>query len=258
MQIRGHIARWFFVVLLSLAGTPAIAVAAEGQQTFDVLVNEALEAYRGRDYDRAIARFTAAYEQRAEPELLYNIARSHERALRRKEAIAMYERFLKSPGTTAELRAQALAAVEALKREESAMARAAAEDRQARTVTDTPPKNDASVARTVAPAPKERSHTLAWSLIGGGAAVAAAGGVFGVLALGSNSDFDNATTPSDKIDLRDETKQRALIADVLIGVGVVSAAVGIVLRVTADDGTTIAVAPAISSELTGVALGGSF
>ncbi|MCK6550361.1 hypothetical protein L6R52_31280 [Myxococcota bacterium] len=256
MQIRGHIARWIFVVLLSLAGAPALA--ADGQPPFDSLVTEALEAYRARDYDRAIARFTAAYEQRAEPELLYNIARSHERALRRREAIAMYERFLKSPGTTAELRAQALAAVEALKKEESAMERAAAADRPARTVSDTPAQNTPTTARTTAPAVREESHTLAWSLIGGGAAVAAAGGIVGILAMSSNASFDDATTPSEKLDLRDETKQRALIADVLIGVGVVAAAVGVVLRVTAPDGTSVAIMPTTGAELTGLAVGGTF
>lgn len=110
------------VALLMGALTLQEARAAEGDG-YRELVDQGLDHYNNKRFDQAVGSFERAYLVRSEPELIYNIARAQERALRRDQAIETYERFLSLPGTTAELRTKALSAVEALKQEKRAMER---------------------------------------------------------------------------------------------------------------------------------------
>lgn len=61
---------------------------------------------------------------------------------------------------------------------------------------------------------------VGWSLVGAGAATLITGGVFGVLALDTQSEFNDTPQNSpDVSDLQDTGNQQALVADVLYGVG---------------------------------------
>jgi hypothetical protein len=76
------------------------------------------------------------------------------------------------------------------------------------------------------------SGPLPWILIGGGAGVAAIGGVVGLMALG---DAGNAAVADDES--AEAARKKALVADIAIGVGAVSAAVGVVLLATRTPGS---------------------
>ncbi|MCK6551605.1 hypothetical protein L6R52_37580 [Myxococcota bacterium] len=243
----------------ALSPTPAVAQTAEAP-TFESYVADALEHYKNRRYPEAIVAFEKAYELRAEPELVYNIARSYEKSLKRAEAIAAYERFLGLPGTTAELRASALSAQDALRKEQETLRRR--DQQKATAATATPePKLDAQPATTARAtvAPEAPSRTLEWVLIGGGLTVAAAGGVFTGLAFRSHADFEAATDRSAQIELRDETNRNALVADVLVGAGAVSVAVGLALFLfTGDTPADVALAPTVGSDGAGLTFAGRF
>jgi len=215
-----------FLGLVAL-GVPALSAApaaAQAQDGFRELVDKGLELYTQKKYDEAIKSFEQAYALRAEPELVYNIARAHEKSLRRAEAIAAYEKFVNLPGTTAELRTKALNAMEALRAEQAALDRAkvpAKVDVSAPTPADR--EGTSGVAAQVEP---ERSApVLPWALVGVGAAGMGVGAVFGLLALDAKSDFDAGATA----DKASTVETRALVADIALFGGAAVAVTGVIL-----------------------------
>lgn len=240
----------------------AWAQPSQGPSEFDKRVQEGMERYNGGDYAKAVEAFEAAYALDPRPELIYNVARSYEKALLRDEAITAYERFVELPGTTAALRTKALDSLTALRRERQALARASAATRDP-SPAPLPPRAAASALSE--PARPGIDRTLEWALIGGGAAIAGAGLVFGILALDSQSKLDEAQSPTNPNrdlnqleSLSDETETRALVADVLFGVGAASALTGIVLFLArGDKGGNVTLTPALHSG-GGLVLSGSF
>ena len=255
--------RWSaFILLVGLSGGPTEAQAQTEERTFDELVSEALDHYKEEDFEAAIDDFEAAYAMDPRPELVYNIARSHERALHHAEAIAAYQRFIDLPGTTAALRAKALASLTSLLEEQSARERAS-------TAAARPPGPDPEDGGAVAaplgqPLPPPTDRTLEWVLLGSGAALVGAGAVFGVLALDSESRLEDARNSSasnlDELSgIADEVESRALAADILFGAGALTALAGVVLfLVRGSDDAPISLGPALMDGGSGVAISGTF
>ena len=238
---------------------PALAQADD----FRALVDQGMQAYRNRRYADAITAFESAFAIRREPELVYNIARAHEKSLNSQKALQTYERFLSLQGTTAELRAKALSAVEAIRAEQSARARAAA--RQAAPPPASPPRGESRAAAgndgalELRAGPPSPSRALEWTLIGGGVAIAAAGGVFAVLAAMDNSTFeDSDTDPTRLPELKDSIDRNALIADILVPVGLVTAGIGTILYLTTGNEEGVALAPMAAPDGAGLAVSGNF
>ena len=236
--------------------TSSLPAHAQDDQ-FRGLVDRGMQAYKARQYQAAVDAFESAFAIRPEPELVFNVARAYEKSLNSEKALENYERFLRLQGTTAELRARALDSVRALRSEQRARARA----------TRPPPPPPPAVSKTPRPAAEvrrpileQRDRTLEWSLIGGGAAVAAAGGVFALLAAMDNSEFEDTATPADqKQGLKDSIERNALIADILVPVGVVTAGVGLILYLVNPDEQAVAVSPMVTPDGGGgLAFGGRF
>lgn len=209
------------------AAAPAVAQAQDG---FRELVDKGLELYTQKKYDEAIKSFEQAYALRPEPELVYNIARAHEKSLRRDEAIAAYEKFVNLPGTTAELRTKALTAMEALRAEQAALDRAKAPPK-VEVGTAAPASREGSAAVTAQVSPSRGTPVLPWTLVGVGAASMGVGAVFGVLALDAKSDFDAGATA----DKASTVETRALVADLALFGGAAVAVAGVILLLV-DDG----------------------
>ncbi len=248
-----------FAVVFS---TPSLAQEPQ----FNALIEKAMKHYRARQYAEAITDFEAAYRINPQPELIYNVARAYEKSLKRDEAIAAYERFLKLEGTTADLRAKALNAQTALRKEKAAMqaSRDVQDSVQAPTVggtAATPKEGGVTVKQEVVTKPVSR--TLEWVLIGGGGAAVAVGAIFGVLALQANADFDDRKAAgADVPELQDKKKRadnNALAADVLIGAGAVSVVVGAIIYFTRDsEEPDVAVAPVFGADYAAMAVSGRF
>lgn len=246
------------VLLASLlGGVSPLASTARAQDEYQTHLDAGLRHYEAREYAEAAAEFEAAFAIRPEPDLLYNTARSYERAVMREEAIAAYDRFLALPGTTSEMRQRALNARNSLQSELRAM----------QTPEPQAPERDAAPTPepTPPPPPPEPSalRPTGFALLGIGAATAIVGGVFGGLALASNADFEDATDREEQIALRDDVNRQALLADVLVGVGVATAVVGVVLVILGkpaanDDVASTTVTPTVGRQGAGLQLRTSF
>lgn len=246
-----------WALVCAVFATPMVGIAQTNsrQGDFSSLLDDALEHYEKGRYAEAIRSFKAAYDIDPKPNLLYNIARSHEKALEREAAIVAYRRFIDLPGTTAELRAKALDAIEALEREREARSRAAL----SRAPAPQPAAENVSVARP----PEPRSRAAEWTLIGGGAVVAAVGGVFGILALEDERALEQARNDRSPLVERERlsssTRDKALAADVLIGVGAASAVIGALLFAFTGHEESIAVSPTAPGDGgAGIAVAGRF
>ncbi len=254
---------WISAVVAAAVVTTSVPAHAQQDTEFRSLVDRGMRAYQSRQYDVAIQAFESAFALRPEPELIYNVARAYEKSLNGDKAIETYERFLRLQGTTAELRAKALASVEALRTEQRARARARRRPAEA-APPPSPPPAPAAARRTPvevrqASPPTPRNRALEWSLIGGGAAIAAAGGVFAILAAMDNSEFDDSTNRAEQQDLKDSVERNALIADVLVPVGLVAAGVGVALfLINPDEDESVALSPLLTGDGGGVAFGGRF
>lgn len=244
------------------------APATDERARFEALVERAVRHYREGAYERAAREFEAAFAIDPQPELIYNQARSLEKALRTKEAIAAYERFAALPGTTAEVRARALESMDALRREERVRERIAS-DRAAvqSTASEPDPANAApSPSQRLSTSPEVRppDRTLEWVLLGTGAALVAGGGVLGVLALDKSDQIDGAVaaqTPLSEVEaLQDEANRNAAIADGLFIAGAVAGVTGLVLFwVRGDEAVSeVSVTPFAAEAGGGVVLGGPF
>ncbi|MFK7999875.1 MAG: hypothetical protein AB8H86_09770 [Polyangiales bacterium] len=225
---------WSLVAALFVVSSATVAAAQEGaDDEYQQHLDRGLSEYEAGRYETAAEAFQAAYAIRPEPELQYNAARSFERAVKREEAIAAYELFLELPGTTSDTRTRALHAVASLRAEIEAINAA---EQAPDPVTEVDPVVDPPEVAPVQPMPPSSRRggktTAGWVLIGTGAVSLITGGIFGGLALASNNEFEDATNRSEQLELADEVNNNALAADVLLGVGLVCAVVGIVLVAT--------------------------
>lgn len=229
------------------------APAAAAEKTFKEHVDAGLDAYEARRYTDAIEHFETAFALKPEPNLVYNIARSYERALMRTQAIAAYQRFVSLEGTTAVLRKRALAQMEAIRSEQAILARS----KKPREANEPKPPPEAVVV-TAAPPPPSALGPLPWVVVGVGVASIVAGGVFGVQASSHQSDFEAATNIDAKRTARDRARRDAMYADVLIGGGLVLGAVGVALHFFGPDEEPVQVMPSVGPNRAGLLLGGSF
>lgn len=113
---------------------------------------------------------------------------------------------------------------------------------------DRPP----TLVQTPAAPPAKKTSVVGWTLLGGGVAVLAGAGYFGMQALGARKDADKACAGAGSYcrqearDALDRDKRSSLFADIGAGVGLLAASAGLYLILrTPDDGekTTAQVVP---------------
>ncbi len=217
----------FAAMLCITLTTPSLANAQEDElEVFQAHVDAGLEAYQNRDYELAISEFESAFAIREEPELVFNIARSHERALQREEAIEQYDRYIELPGTTSETRARAIEARANLQRELEAL-NAPPERQMAWPPAPTAGEGTGVPVETSSGAPPGRILGAGLTIVG--SIVFAGGAGVGIFALTKQNEFDRSTDRDQQITLRDEIDRLALTADILFAVGGLSLITGVIL-----------------------------
>lgn len=238
---------------LSVLCASAPVLAQPSDEAFQRQVDTALEHYNARRYAEAAQAFEAAFEMRNDPELLYNAARSLERGLRRDDAIAMYERFLSLPGSTADLRNRATASVQALRAERDAATRppdtAGGGSGGAELGAGGGSSGGVDDRRPSGRRRSSRARILEWVLVGGGGVLIGIGSVFGVIALTENTDFEDEMDVATRRSLAQDIDRNALLADVFIGSGIAAAGIGVILLIAGggdDDEEASAFAPIIT------------
>lgn len=214
------------ICLLNLTVLSSTSWAQDNNEAqLESLNAKALERYKAQDYAAAIELFKKAYELDPIPNLLYNIAKCHEKLKNWDEAIKYYNEFVVSPDVDANVRKETLEYIEGLRKVQEL------EKQQ-----NNPKEDPDPIKRPVEPKPDEGpSRTGAYIAIGSGVALIGTGVAFGLLASGQQSTFEEAATSQARKDARSSGTTYALIADVGYGLGIAALGVGAYLWLTADD-----------------------
>ncbi len=192
---------------------------------FRRLVQQASEAYNRNEADVAINLLEQAYAMNPAPLLLYNIARAHTLAGRLDRAVEYYDRFLAERPEESQAR---------LGREARATAQAQIEARQSAAIA----AQSALAVRRTPPVEPSRTRTR-WvdrpralgpgqaTLLFGGLAVSALGGVFGGLALAQSAGFEQTADPAQRAGFQDRGTAFAWTANGGLVVGPAMALTGL-------------------------------
>lgn len=211
------------------------AQEAEQEQAVSLMDQEARQHFQiGKSlYDagrfvEAAAEFDQAYKKSGRPQLLYNLYVAHRDSSNWAQAVESLRGYLeKVPDAPDRINLRAR-----LKSMEEAAARDAEQKRQLEAEAERQRQADA--------APKTRVERVrSWVpmiLMGAGGALVAGGAVTGFLTKGKTDDLDkscsgNACPPSEEGNI-DSAQTLAITTDVLMGAGIVTAGVGLVLFFT--------------------------
>lgn len=252
----------FRVTLAFILGLTGSALAAPDDATarIEALAQQASARYKAGDYANAVEKYLEAYRLGEAAALLYNVAVIYDRKIKDPElAITYYRRYIAAPDADPSAASRATERVQKLKTaqtqanaqrraEEIASAKRRKEAADARRKAALPPPR--TVASVVEPAEPDR--TAGWIVTSMGVVALGAGAGFGWAASSDQSAFDDADQLNAKKDLRDSGQQKALFADILMGVGAAALITGVVLLVTAE-----ANAPAVGFAPTADGQGGS-
>jgi hypothetical protein len=244
------------LVLAALLIAPAAQAKGNVDAEVKRLANESHQKYQAGDYAGAAETLLQAYELKPVSTLLFNIAKTYEKAGNDDQAIRFYQRYIDAADAEPEQVRVSSRAIERLRLADEEKKRAAQaesdkkaaeqkaeadklaaqkaqleqqeHDRQVREQAQADARAQVAVAQ---PAPK-RSRALPYTLIGVGGAAVLGGGVLGLTAKGLANDEKASTDPVAKPDLRSQAKSRALVADIAYGIGAAALVTGIVLIAT--------------------------
>lgn len=205
-------------------------------------------AYAEGDYETALEAFEQAYALSGRHALLYNMANAHERLAEYDKALDKLRKFLPHASSgqqkLIEKRMRSLQMrLDAQRAEEAEKPREPKEEREPEATEQEPDKEESGAKVTVDGEPPP--PYLGYALVGVGALGLGLGTYFGMQALDARSeaedgcpDVDGARRcTTDARDAIDRDKSNSLLADVSLGAGIASAAVGVWL-ILSHDGTT--------------------
>ena len=112
--------------LMATAATGGRVHAESAEAQVERLASDAVNAYRGAEYNRAVELLTRAYEIRQVPALLYNLAKAYDKLGDVEHACDAYRRYADSADADPKLKAKAdarLAALEPSRRKQQAATR---------------------------------------------------------------------------------------------------------------------------------------
>jgi len=234
-------------VALMLAAPVQAQPADDTVARVEALAGEARTLYAAGEFGQAVARYLEAYKLQPAAAVLYNVAVIYDKKLQEVDlAIEYYRRYSAAPDADPDAVQRATARLQALKAEKEA--RRQADLSALPTETVNPP------AAATTPPPMAGQTQTVWVLVGPCLAAVTGGGVMGYLAGDAADERAASTDRDERHDLRDKATTRALVADVLYGVGAAAVVTGLVLIVL-DDGPA---EPAATALRIGPTTGGGF
>ena len=235
------------VALVGVAATGGRAYAESAEAQVERLASEAVNAYKGADYNRAVELLQRAYDIRQVPALLYNMAKAYDKLGDVEHAYDAYRRYADSADADPKMKAKAdarLVVLEEARRKKAASQRAV-EPRPAPVKPETaPPPAEVEAPKAPPPPPtaeqikeklkqdrqRERRRDRYIALGLGVGAVAFAGVAIGmsVSALQLQSEWSSqyGGVEATRRDLKDTATTRAAIADGFYAATAVAAGVG--------------------------------
>ena len=238
------------------------------------LAAEAVNAYKGADYKRAVELLQRAYDIRQVPALLYNMAKAYDKLGDIDHAYDAYRQYANSAAADPKLKARAearLALLTQAKREKATQERAAeppppVENKPpppAEPATPPPPSPDELRARAHDDFVRDRHRARVTTLVVGGATVAFAAVALGLSidALGKEHSFRETNDPDAKARFKSDAVLRAGVADGFWCAAAVGAAVTgyyIYRSFRHERPAPVAFAPLVAPGAGGVAAAGRF
>lgn len=220
------------------------------------------QQYQAGDYAAAAQTLLQAYELEPVPALLFNVAKTFEKAGNVEQAMRFYQRYIDAENSDPKLIRQASHALDALRlqqderarKEREAAEKAAAEKAAAekaaaeKAAAEKAPAADAAV-QVPPPEPRVEQHAarsrgVPYACFGVAVAGLGGGAILGMTANQLARDEKASTDPVAKPDLRTRARQRALVADVAYGVGSAALVAGaVMILLEPKDPTLAAVLP---------------
>lgn len=253
---------------VTLAGAPGLVVAQQPSQSRDQMSDEerarqveqlaaqGAQAYRAGNYAEAIELFEKAYALEPVPNLLYNIAKCHEKQEQYEQAVDYYQKFAVAPEVDSKARQAALDRVESL-REIAELKESDTDGAQAKAGDD---RNEDKQVEPTDPIVVQDNSTALWTMFAGGTLLAG-GVVFGVgLASPKADEVKTAATYDQRKAARDDAKTYALVADGLLVSGAVVTGIGLYLYLSDSEAepeqtaSTAVVTPWVTSESAGLGM----
>src|SRR5437868_1668528 len=209
----------FVVALLGgIALATSDARAESPEAAVERLANEALTAYKGADYKRAVELLEQAYDLRQVPALLYNLAKAYDKLGDIEHAYDTYRQYVDSAAADPKLKARAEARLTALAEAKRKKAAGAREAELPPPPPTAPPPAQLEPPKPPPPSPEElrarahddfvrdRHRSRLFTIIAGGATVAFLAVALGLSidALSLQHQFDRATFPVDKSRLKSD------------------------------------------------------
>lgn len=214
------------VALLTIVG-PIAAYAEtdsqDGRARALILAEEAQGAYDDERFEDAVVLLREALELFPAPVLYYNLGLAHEQLGQREAALEVYERYLDQPDEPDDR--------EDVERRMTAMRASIRAESDTEESTDASPQDDP--AETPLPPPSEGGRTgrvgpWPWALMGIGLAIAAAGGVVGVLALVERQSAIDDPIQRSAVDSIERSDGYGIAFDVMVPLGGVIALAGLI------------------------------
>lgn len=190
-----------FVALPAAADETTPTSTAEAAPTALELSEQARSRYDAGEYARALALFDQAYARDPDPNLLFNIARCHEKLGDTALALDKYEAFLASPNADPDGLRKAQASRDALVKSQERRA-PNAEKRPGRSTfgDDAGAREDSKGGS---------SHLASWLLLGAGVAAAASGVVVYSLGVSDHHDVEEQSGYGDPTRVAPMTQRQA-------------------------------------------------
>ena len=239
-------------------------VSEEEKSEAEKLSEEAIGKFQEKDFEGAAALFEKAYSIDPQPNYLFNIGRVYEEAGDLEKAVEFYGKFVKQPGVDLDSRGVALERLKVLREileqtqepqqgEEPEEPTEPEEPEEVEPVEPPPPEpvDDGSAKK------RKSMRGAGFGLLGVGAAAVIGGAVTGGLAQGDNNSASEAATPAESQDLLDSSRTKALVADVLFGVGGALVLTGVILVAVGSKkpkGERVAVTPTFGPRGAGATL----
>jgi hypothetical protein len=262
--------------LVGSASLPAAARSESAEAEVERLAADALNAYKGADYHRAVELLTKAYEIRQVPALLYNLAKAEDKLGDVERASDAYRRYAVSGGADPKLKARAearLAVLDEARRKQAARAEAEAAAAatpppqvapQRPVVVEPPPVSAEQLAADERALRQRRRHRDRLFALGFGAATVAFAAVavgLSVDALGLRNDYSASIDFEKKQQLESDALLRAGVADGFYAATVAAAVVTAVFLYRGfhhERAERLALAPSLSPSAWGLVASGRF
>jgi tetratricopeptide (TPR) repeat protein len=221
------------------ASAPASAPSPSSEtETFEVLVAQATEKFKDKDYAGAVALFERAYQQQKEPAILFNIGRIYEEAQNAEAAIGYYEKFIADESVELKDREKAVQRLQVLKtiveiREKEKQKANPQPPVQPNPVVPPPQTDPKQLDKQPdkQTQPNRLLRPVGYAMFGTGALLVIGGAIAGGLARGQERAAADAETLDDREAANQLGRSRAITADALFITGGLVAAIGVVLLV---------------------------